>query len=118
MAHITELEPAIATNSSQGDRTPYLLDPALLKFLHLGVHCQVQLATKELELDAYDVPVPKDWKVVDLVVLDHNRQTIEQIVTSTPEYVDYKVIDHWQVIDMEVFAVELFLRKTSEQSPF
>ncbi len=84
---------AIATTVSYCDRTPILLDPALLKFLRLRVPCKVQLISKELELDAYEVPVPKNWYFVELMVLDNKRATIEQIVTSTPEYQGYEVVD-------------------------
>ena len=57
--------------------------------------------SEELELDAYEVPVPKDCKVIELMVLDNSRETIEQIVSSTPEYQGYTVVDHWRVINDE-----------------
>ena len=57
--------------------------------------------TQELELDAYDVPVPKDWKIIELLVLDDSRACIEQIIASTPDYQGYKVTDYWRVIDDE-----------------
>ncbi len=87
----------IATTTRECDRTAILLDPALLKFLHQGVRCKVQLISEKLELDANDVSVPKDWKVIKLMVLDHSRTIIEQIVASAPEYKGYKVVDHWLV---------------------
>lgn len=90
---------AIATSSCYCSSPPVLVDPELLRFLNVGVLCKVQLVTEELELDAYDMPVPKDWKVIELMVLDNSRETIEQIVASNPDYVGYKVVDHWQVID-------------------
>ena len=99
MTHITGLEPTIATIDSPNARTPVLVDPELLKFLRLGSLCKVQLVTEQLELDAYEMPVPQDWKVIELMVLDNSRETIEQIVASTPEYRGYKVADYWQVID-------------------
>ena len=91
--------PAIATSSSPNDRTPVLVDPLLLKFLSLGVLCKVQLMSEELELDAYDMPVPKDCKVIELMVLDNSRSAIEQIIASTPEHQGYRVTDYWRVTD-------------------
>lgn len=88
-----------ATTTHLCDRTAILLDPALLKFLRQGVRCKVQLMSEKLELDAYQVPVPKDWKVIELIVLDESRAAIERIVASTPEYQGFKVVDCWQVID-------------------
>lgn len=87
--HCTTAFESSATSTSNCDRTPVLVDPRLLKFLNIGVLCKVQLVTQELELDAYDMPVPKDWKIIELVVLDDNRTTIEQIVASTPEHQGY-----------------------------
>lgn len=101
--HCTISSAAIATSTPYCERTPVLVDPLLLKFLRLGVHCKVQLMSKELELDAYEMPVPKDWKLIELLVLDDSRATIEQIVASTPEYFGYKVVDHWQCIDDQAF---------------
>ena len=92
-------KPARATTMSYCSSTPILLDPTLLKFLSQGVRCKVQLVTEELELDAYDMPVPKDWKIIELVVLDDSKETIELLVASTPEYLGYRVTDYWQVID-------------------
>ena len=91
----------IATSTCYCDRAPVLVDPLLLKFESLGVLCKVQLMSKELELDAYDVPVPKDCKLIELMVLDDSKETIEQIIASTPDYQGYKVTDYWQVIDDE-----------------
>ena len=71
----TATSSATATADSPPDRTPVLVDPLKLKFLSLGVHCKVQLLSKELELDANDVPVPKDWKVIELIVLDDSHET-------------------------------------------
>ena len=90
---------ARATSRFNCDRAPVLVDPKLLKFLNVGVLCKVQLVTQELELDAYDMPVPKDWKIIELVVLDDSKETIELLVASTPEYLGYRVTDYWQVID-------------------
>lgn len=95
MPNFTTDRSAIATTTQECVRTPVLVDPELLKFLSLGVLCKVQLVSEELELDANDVPVPKDWKIIELLVLDDSKQTIAQIVASTPEYVGYKVVDHW-----------------------
>lgn len=92
---------AIATTTQECDRTPILLDPALLKFLRQGVRCKVQLMSEKLELDANDVPVPKDWKTISLIVLDESRAAIERIIASTREYQGFKVVDCWQVIDGE-----------------
>lgn len=90
-----------ATTTSRCARKACLVDPLLLKFLSLGVLCKVQLVSEELELDANEVLVPKDWKVIKLLVKDDSTATIEQIVASTPEYQGYRVIDHWHVIDDE-----------------
>jgi hypothetical protein len=76
-----------------------LVDLELLKFLGLGVHCQVQLVSEELELDACEMPVPKDYPIIELIVLEDSRATIEQMIASIPEYQGYKVFDYWQVIN-------------------
>lgn len=89
----------IVTDTSNCDRTPVLVDPKLLKLLNFGVLCKVQLVSEELKLDAYEMLVPKDWKIIKLMVLDECRETIEQIVASNPDCVGYTVVDHWQVID-------------------
>ena len=93
--------PAIAIRTACCDRPPVLVDPELLRFLNVGVLCKVQLVTEELELDAYEMPVPKDWKIIELLVKDDNRQAIELLVASTPEYQGYKVTDKGRVIDDE-----------------
>lgn len=64
----------IATTTALCDRTEVLLDPALIKFLQMGSLCKVQQNRKELELDANEVPVPKDWKMIKLRVKDDSRQ--------------------------------------------
>lgn len=95
----TATSSAIAIRTACCDRTPVLVDPLLLKFISVGVLCKVQLVTEELELDAYEMAVPKDWKIIELVVLDDSKETIELLVASTPEYQGYRVTDYWQVID-------------------
>lgn len=93
--------PEIATSRFNCDRPPVLVDPKLLKFLQLGVLCKVELVTEQLELDAYEMPVPQDWKTIELIVLNYSREAIEQIIASTPEYQGYRVTDYWQVTDDE-----------------
>jgi hypothetical protein len=88
-----------ATTTQQCARKAVLVDPELLKFLQIGVLCKVQLVSEELELDTNEVLVPKDWKVIKLLVKDDSKKTIEQIVASTPEFQGYKVVDCWQVIN-------------------
>ncbi len=95
--------PAIAIRHIYCDRTAVLLDPVLIKSLSRGIRCKVQLMSEELELDHNEVPVPKDWRVIELIVSDDSRETIEQIVASTPEYQGYRVTDCWQVIDENPF---------------
>lgn len=96
--YISELSRAIAISQSSCDRTPVLVDPELLKFLNQGVLCKVAIASDELELDAFEVPVPKDWKILELLVLNDSKETIKQIVASMPEYQGYNLVDHWQCI--------------------
>jgi hypothetical protein len=64
----------IATTTQECDRYIVLLDAALIKFLRLGSLCKVQQNRKELELDANQVLVPKDWKMIKLRVKDDSRQ--------------------------------------------
>lgn len=85
-------EPPSSLNS---DRAPVLVDPQLLKYLQLGVHCKVQLVSSELELDSNEVPVPVDYPVIEILALDDKRETIEAIVASMPEYTSYRVVDSW-----------------------
>lgn len=66
--------PKIATTTRVCDRYMVLLDAALIKFLRLGSLCKVQQNRKELELDANQVPVPKDWKMIKLRIKDDSRQ--------------------------------------------
>jgi len=101
MKYITESRAAIATSTSNCNRPLVLLDLALPKFLRSEVRCQVQIISEELELDASELPTPKNCPIIELMVLDASRATIEQIVASIPEYQSYKVVDYWQVIDDE-----------------
>lgn len=80
-----------------------LVDPELLKLLFLGVLRLVPLMSEELELNARKESVPKDWKVIDLIVLDNSPETIEQIVASNPECKGYKIVDQKQVIEENSF---------------
>lgn len=64
----------IATTTALCDRTGVLLDSALIKFLRLGGLCKVQLISKELELDANQISVPKDWKMIKWRVKNDSRQ--------------------------------------------
>jgi hypothetical protein len=84
-------------------RTPILIDPELLKYLHSGIECKVQLASDELELDAYGVPVPKDWKTITLIAMDDKPETIRLLVAAIPELKGYTIIDHWQTIEENPF---------------
>ncbi len=86
--------------------TPVLIDPELLKHLRLGIEaafcggiippqiclCKVQLASNELELDAYGIPVPKDWKTITL------------IVAAIPKLEGYSIVDHWQALSINEYC--------------
>lgn len=101
MKYIIESREAIATSTSNCNCAPVLLDLAYLKFLRLGVRCQIQIMSEELELDASELPIPKDCPIIELMVLDDSQANIEQIVASIPEYQSYKVVNYWHAIDDE-----------------
>lgn len=75
-----------------------LVDPALLKFLRLGIHCKVQLVSNEVKPDSLGIPIPVDYPVIDVLAMDDSRETIETVVKLDPKYKDYWVADHWVAI--------------------
>lgn len=80
-----------------------LVDPQLLKFLRLGIHCKVQLVSNQVEPDSLGIPIPVDYPVIDVLAMDDSRETIESILKLDPKYKDYWVADHWIAIAEDPF---------------
>lgn len=62
--HCTIASATMATSTSNCSSTPVLVDPELLKFSRLGSLCKVQMMSKELELDAYKLPIFRNWHLI------------------------------------------------------
>ena len=61
-----------------------------------GYRFFVELATLELEIDDWGIPVSKDSRVIDLVVAQPSSEAIEQLIALVPFLEGYSVVDYWQ----------------------
>ncbi len=50
----------------------------------------IELASDEVELDAWGIPVPKDFKAIDVVVAVPSKEAIEAVIADTPWLRSYK----------------------------
>lgn len=61
-----------------------------------GHRFMVELMTLELELDNLGIPVPVDFKVIDVVVAQPTAEAIEQLIASVPFLEAYSVVSFWK----------------------
>jgi hypothetical protein len=59
----------------------------------------VELASDELELDAWGIEVPKDFKVIDLVVSEPTKQAIIEALLGVEELKGYTIVDYFRPLD-------------------
>ena len=57
-----------------------------------GHRFMVELATLELEIDEEGIPVPKDFKVIEVVVAKPTAEAIEQLIAAVPFLDAYSVV--------------------------
>ncbi|MDV2997544.1 MAG: hypothetical protein N4J56_007249 [Chroococcidiopsis sp. SAG 2025] len=106
MTYINEFSHLIATSASKCDRSmqvELLTDPKIYEHKLVGYRYKVCLVSKELELDGWENPVPKDTKIIDIVVSEPTRSAIEQLVAATgrPDY--WQLVSFWQPEDEAPF---------------
>lgn len=59
----------------------------------VGYRFFVQVVTEECELDLWEQPVPKDDKVIDVVVTEPTREAIAMLVAVTPWLKGWVMVD-------------------------
>lgn len=55
----------------------------------------VELASTETELDAQGVPVPKEYKTIDVVLLEPTKQAIKTLIAATDWLKGWTMVSHW-----------------------
>lgn len=63
----------------------------------------VELSSKELELDSQEIPVPKDFKLIDLVVAEPTEQAIRAAIAATNWLKGYSIVSWWKPEDESPF---------------
>lgn len=63
----------------------------------------VELASNELELDRDGIPVPVDYKTVDVVVTEPTEQAIKTLIAATSWLAGYTMVSHWVPDDCAEF---------------
>jgi hypothetical protein len=56
----------------------------------------VELASHEVELDAWGIPVPVDFKTIDVVVTEPTREAISAQIVDYQWLKGYSIVDYWQ----------------------
>jgi hypothetical protein len=56
-----------------------------------------------LELDGWENPVPKDTKIIDIVVTEPTRSAIEQLIVMTGWLAGYEIVSFWTPVDCPEF---------------
>jgi len=95
----TTTHPAIATSACNCDRfiqVELLTDPKIYEQKLVGYRFKVTLVSKALELDGWENPVPKDTKIIDIVVTKPNRSAIEQLIAATGWLGHWQLVSFWQ----------------------
>ncbi len=104
--YLTESPNAIATNTCICDRciqVELLTDSKIYEQKLVGYRFKVSLASKELELDGWENPVPKDTKIIDIVVTEPTRSAIEQLIVMTGWLAGYEIVSFWTPVDCPEF---------------
>jgi len=107
--YITEFPQAIATVTAncvsaaplKEAHQPLIVAAEVFEHIPHGLRYKVQLASDELELDAYGVPVPKDYQTIDVVVTENKASAIRQLVDAARWLKGWTIIDYWQPLDGE-----------------
>ncbi len=72
-----------------------LTAPETLAQPTLAHRFMVELASDELELDRDGIPVPVDYKMVDLVVTEPTKTAIQTLIAATSWLKGYTMVSHW-----------------------
>lgn len=56
----------------------------------------VELASNEVELDAYDQAVPVAFKTLDILVVEPTIEAIRKLVAAQNWLSDWSIVDYWQ----------------------
>jgi hypothetical protein len=97
---------AIATSASNCDRSTriqLLSDPKIYEQKLVGYRFKATLVSKALELDGWENPVPKDTKIIDIVVTKPTRSAIEQLIAACEWLQGYELVSFWQPEDPAPF---------------
>lgn len=62
-----------------------------------------ELANDELELDSNEVPVPKDYQTIDLLVASKSEKAIRELIATADWLKGYTLIRWWQPTDCNCF---------------
>ncbi len=104
--YLTESPQAIATSAHNCDRSievELLTDPKIYEQNLVGYRFKVSLDTKALELDWRENPVPKNSKVIDIVVTQPTRSAIKQLIAACEWLQGYELVSFWQPEDSAPF---------------
>jgi hypothetical protein len=96
----------IATNAHNCDRSiqvELLTAPEVYEQNLVGYRFKVSLNTKGLELDWWGNLVPKDTKVIDIVVTEPTRSAIKQLIATCEWLQGYELVSFWQPEDSAPF---------------
>ena len=63
----------------------------------------VELASNDLELDAYGEAVPKDFKTLDVVVSEPTIEALTTLLQVTGYLNGYGIVSHWIPEDCDCF---------------
>jgi hypothetical protein len=83
--------------------TQLLTAPEVYSQDKAGHRFMVELASNELELDAWGVPVPKHIKVVDVVVSEPTLEALAQLIAASEWLQGYELVSFWQPEDSAPF---------------
>ena len=81
---------------------PYLTAPSAQK-TERTFRYFCELASNELELDRDGIPVPVDYKTVDLVVTEPTEQAIKTLIAAADWLKGYTMVSHWVPEDCDCF---------------
>jgi hypothetical protein len=104
--YVTESSHAIATSASNCDHSiqvELLTAAEVYEQKLVGYRFKVSLASKELELDGWENPVPKNTKIIDIVVTKPTRSAIEQLIVVTGWLAGYEIVSFWTPVNCPEF---------------
>jgi hypothetical protein len=100
--HLTESKVAVATSTSYCDRAIPLLTAA--DAVGDNAHRYfAELASDELELDSDEIPVPKEYQTIDLLVASKSEKAIRDLIATADWLEGYTLIRWWQPTDCDCF---------------